>query len=106
MTKTLAATLNLGKTLISRIVIMAALAPLYFYRLFISPLLGANCRFSPSCSAYAIAAIQLHGVVKGGYLAAERICRCHPLGGAGYDPPPKHEAKHKANYNKDIKTDK
>ncbi len=101
MTKTLAATLNLGKTLISRIVIMAVLAPLYFYRLFISPLLGANCRFSPSCSAYAIAVIQLHGVVKGGYLAAGRICRCHPLGGAGYDPPPKHGA----NYNKDIKTD-
>lgn len=65
-----------------------ALLPIYFYRLCISPLLGINCRFSPSCSSYAIEAIQLHGVVKGGYLTAQRLRKCHPFGGSGYDPVP------------------
>ncbi len=59
-----------------------------FYRLAISPWLGANCRFDPSCSSYAIEALQIHGVLKGGALAARRIGRCHPWGGSGYDPVP------------------
>ncbi len=69
------------------------LSPVYFYRFFISPLLGVNCRFSPSCSTYAIDAITLHGAWKGGYLAARRMARCHPFGGSGYDPVPKRDVQ-------------
>lgn len=58
------------------------------YQLLVSPLLGLNCRFLPSCSSYAIEAIQTHGSLKGSWLAAKRICRCHPWGGDGYDPVP------------------
>ena len=65
------------------------LIPIYLYKYTISPLLGANCRYAPSCSSYAIEAIQLHGAWKGGYFAARRIVRCHPFGGSGYDPVPK-----------------
>jgi len=64
------------------------LMPFYFYRLCISPLIGVNCRYEPSCSRYAIDAIQLHGARKGGYLTARRLARCHPFGGSGYDPVP------------------
>ena len=59
-----------------------------FYRLAISPWLGMNCRFQPTCSEYAIEALQKHGVFKGSWLAAKRIGRCHPWGGSGYDPVP------------------
>ena len=59
-----------------------------FYRLAISPWLGANCRYEPSCSSYAIEALQVHGILKGSALAARRIGRCHPWGGSGYDPVP------------------
>lgn len=59
-----------------------------FYQLAISPYLGPNCRYSPTCSQYAIEAIRLHGGLKGGMLALRRISRCHPLGGHGYDPVP------------------
>ncbi len=58
------------------------------YQLFVSPILGANCRFAPSCSKYAIEAIDSHGAVRGSWLAVKRIGRCHPWGGAGYDPVP------------------
>lgn len=58
------------------------------YRLLLSPLLGPNCRFYPSCSCYAEAAIEHHGVIKGCYLAARRILRCHPWHPGGYDPVP------------------
>jgi len=58
------------------------------YRLAISPWLGMNCRFQPTCSEYAIEALQKHGVFKGSWLAAKRIGRCHPWGGSGYDPVP------------------
>ena len=66
----------------------ALVLPIQLYRLVLSPALGTNCRFSPSCSAYAIEAIRLHGGFKGGYLAAKRIVRCHPFGGEGHDPVP------------------
>lgn len=59
------------------------------YRLAISPWLGANCRFDPTCSSYTIEALQTHGLFKGAWLAAKRIGRCHPWGGSGYDPVPK-----------------
>jgi putative membrane protein insertion efficiency factor len=62
--------------------------PIWLYRMVISPLTGANCRFEPSCSRYAIEAIRLHGPLKGGYLATIRIMRCHPFGNSGFDPVP------------------
>ncbi|MBY0446728.1 MAG: membrane protein insertion efficiency factor YidD, partial [Burkholderiales bacterium] len=54
----------------------------------ISPLLGARCRFTPSCSQYGIEAVTRYGVMKGGWLTTRRLCRCHPWGGCGYDPVP------------------
>ena len=65
-----------------------ALGLVHAYRYGISPLLPAACRFQPTCSAYAIEAIQRHGPVKGGWLALRRIARCHPWGRHGYDPVP------------------
>lgn len=61
---------------------------LRLYRLAISPWLGTNCRFDPTCSNYAIESLQIHGALKGSWLAAKRIGRCHPWGGSGYDPVP------------------
>ncbi|MCJ8295755.1 MAG: membrane protein insertion efficiency factor YidD [Colwellia sp.] len=58
------------------------------YQRFISPLLGPNCRFTPSCSTYATEAINRFGVIKGGWLASKRILRCHPLNEGGEDPVP------------------
>jgi putative membrane protein insertion efficiency factor len=64
------------------------LLPVYFYRACISPLTPPSCRFTPTCSQYAIEAIKKYGPFKGGWLALKRICRCHPWGGHGYDPVP------------------
>jgi putative membrane protein insertion efficiency factor len=58
------------------------------YQLTLSPLLPASCRYFPSCSAYAIEALDRHGVRKGGWLAVKRIARCHPFRPGGYDPVP------------------
>lgn len=54
----------------------------------ISPLLPAACRFTPSCSEYAVEAVERHGLARGGWLALRRLLRCHPFGGRGYDPVP------------------
>lgn len=62
--------------------------PVRFYRLVFSPWVGHGCRFQPSCSAYALEALEKHGGLKGGWLAAKRILRCHPLGGSGIDNVP------------------
>jgi putative membrane protein insertion efficiency factor len=56
------------------------------YQLAISPMLGKNCRFEPTCSCYAHEAIERFGVLKGGYLSAKRIAKCNPLHPGGYDP--------------------
>lgn len=58
------------------------------YQLFISPLLGANCRYTPTCSQYGKEAIMKYGPFKGGWLAIKRIARCNPWGGHGHDPVP------------------
>lgn len=58
------------------------------YQLLISPLLPPACRYTPTCSQYAVEALRKHGLFKGGWLAARRILRCHPWGGSGYDPVP------------------
>jgi len=59
-----------------------------FYQYFISPLTGRNCRFYPTCSSYALEAIEKHGTVKGSVLAGKRILRCHPFHAGGFDPVP------------------
>ncbi|WP_455107077.1 membrane protein insertion efficiency factor YidD [Porphyromonas sp.] len=64
------------------------LLPIYFYKGAISPLTPPSCRFTPSCSTYAVEALRRHGPFKGLYLAIRRILRCHPWGGSGYDPVP------------------
>ncbi|WP_303408615.1 membrane protein insertion efficiency factor YidD [uncultured Duncaniella sp.] len=64
------------------------LLPIYFYRACISPMLTPSCRFTPTCSEYAIEAINRHGAIKGLWLTVKRISRCHPWGGSGYDPVP------------------
>jgi len=58
------------------------------YRVALSPWLGANCRFQPTCSQYAIEALETHGALRGTLLALRRLSRCHPWGGHGYDPVP------------------
>ncbi|MEI6282617.1 MAG: membrane protein insertion efficiency factor YidD [Alphaproteobacteria bacterium] len=58
------------------------------YKLTLSPLIGRSCRFLPTCSEYTAQCLIEHGPWKGTTLASRRLCRCHPLGGSGYDPPP------------------
>jgi hypothetical protein len=62
------------------------------YKLTLSPWFGRSCRFLPTCSDYAAEALILHGPVRGGALAARRLCRCHPFGGSGFDPVPPRSA--------------
>lgn len=64
------------------------LIPIYFYRYSISPMLPRACRYTPTCSEYAIEAIKKYGPFKGFWLGVKRISRCHPWGGHGYDPVP------------------
>ena len=59
-----------------------------FYQIAISPLKAPTCRFTPTCSSYALEALKRYGLFKGGMLAIRRIMRCHPWGGSGYDPVP------------------
>ena len=71
-----------------------AILPIRAYQRWLSPLLGNNCRFSPTCSNYAIEAINRFGVIKGCWLATKRILKCHPLNAGGEDPvPPKNKEK-------------
>ncbi len=65
---------------------------IHAYRYLLSPLLGVRCRFAPSCSHYALEAVERHGAVKGVWLSARRLLRCHPWGTSGYDPVPEKRA--------------
>jgi putative membrane protein insertion efficiency factor len=64
-----------------------------FYQQFISPMFPSTCRYTPTCSHYAVEALQLHGFFKGGWLAIKRIISCNPWGGSGYDPVPPRQKK-------------
>ena len=68
--------------------------PIRAYRVVLSPWVGHGCRYQPTCSVYALEALERHGAFKGGYLAAKRILSCHPLGGQGYDPVPGADPDH------------
>jgi len=66
--------------------------PVRFYRYFISPMLPPSCRYSPTCSEYALEALRVHGPFQGSWLAVRRLARCHPWGGHGHDPVPARHA--------------
>ena len=67
--------------------------PVRAYRAVLSPWVGHSCCYQPTCSAYALEALEKHGGLRGGYIAAKRILSCHPLGGSGYDPVPEPREK-------------
>ena len=72
----------------SDLLVALLVAPIRFYRAFISPLTPPSCRFTPTCSQYAIESLRKHGPFRGLALAVWRILRCNPWGGSGYDPVP------------------
>lgn len=73
---------------LSSLLVALLVAPIRFYQAFISPLTPPSCRFTPTCSQYAIEALRKHGPLRGLALAVWRILRCNPWGGSGYDPVP------------------
>ncbi len=79
-------------TLARDFAVAALSAPIRLYRVLISPMMPASCRFTPTCSAYALEALHAHGPAKGAFLALRRILRCHPItwlgGSSGFDPVP------------------
>ena len=72
----------------SRFLAEMLVLPIRFYQRCISPLTPPSCRFTPTCSQYAVEALLKHGPLRGSWLALRRLLRCHPLGGSGYDPVP------------------
>ncbi|MBO4269417.1 membrane protein insertion efficiency factor YidD [Microbispora triticiradicis] len=80
-----------GSGLVARVLLVL----IRFYRAFISPLLGPRCRFEPSCSAYGLEAVAVHGAARGVWLTVRRIGRCHPFHPGGFDPvPPRRVRSH------------
>ena len=78
---------KIGKSA-DKIVVAILSLPILFYCGAISPMLPPSCRYTPTCSRYALEALRRHGAIKGSWLAITRILRCHPWGGSGYDPVP------------------
>ena len=74
--------------MLNKIITLPLIIVIRAYQLIISPMLGSNCRFSPTCSEYTIESFKAHGLIKGLFLAIKRIGKCHPWGGHGYDPIP------------------
>ena len=74
--------------IVRKVAIFPFIVLIRFYQVCISPLTPPTCRFTPTCSAYALEALRKHGLFKGSWLAIRRILRCHPWGGSGYDPVP------------------
>jgi putative membrane protein insertion efficiency factor len=78
----------MSASLVARILV----APIRFYQRFISPALPASCRYYPTCSAYAVESLQVHGALRGSWLSVRRVARCHPWHAGGFDPvPPRRE---------------
>lgn len=78
---------ELGLTL-RRILVWILCLPILLYKASISPMLPPSCRFTPTCSQYALEALRKYGPLRGLWLTVKRLCRCHPWGGSGYDPVP------------------
>lgn len=74
--------------MVSRFLVKMMVGMISIYKRCISPYMPPSCRFTPTCSTYAIEALQKHGPLRGLWLTVKRICRCHPWGGSGYDPVP------------------
>jgi len=72
----------------SRLAARGLITLVHVYRVTLSPLLGPSCRFEPSCSAYALEALERHGAARGAWLSLRRMLRCHPFHPAGFDPVP------------------
>lgn len=75
------------------VLVRLLILPIRGYRLVLSPWLGQSCRFQPTCSAYAIEALEIHGPVRGLWRTLRRLARCNPFGGSGYDPVPHGHAR-------------
>ena len=74
--------------MLNKIITVPLLILIRAYQLIISPILVSNCRFTPTCSEYAMESLKSHGLIKGLFLTIKRIGKCHPWGGHGYDPTP------------------
>ena len=85
---------------IERLLASPLILAIWIYRLFISPLLGANCRHLPTCSEYAVEALQRHGPLRGGIFTLKRISRCHPWPTPAFDPVPRSGAAGAAGYDR------
>ena len=74
--------------MINRIVTLPIIVFVKFYQLFLSPIIGQNCRYLPTCSEYALECLKQFGLIKGIFLSFKRVSKCHPWGSHGYDPIP------------------
>ena len=81
--------------MLNKIVTFPLMLLIHGYQLIISPMLGSNCRFMPTCSEYAMESLKAYGLIKGTFLTIKRIVKCHPFGGHGYDPIPTKMEKNK-----------
>ncbi|MFI3320142.1 MAG: membrane protein insertion efficiency factor YidD [Rikenellaceae bacterium] len=79
---------NISRQVVKQIAISPLVALIFIYRNCISPFTPPSCRYTPTCSQYALEALRKHGLFKGGWLTIKRISRCHPWGGSGHDPVP------------------
>jgi len=73
----------------NKILIYPLIFIIKIYQFIVSPLIGQNCRYLPTCSEYAIESLKLHGLLRGSFFAIRRVLKCHPFGGHGFDPIPK-----------------